>query len=403
MDAEGSDREHLDLPPAQVEFIRRAAMAQKNLVVVLHGGSAIRMPWVHRVSAVLDSFLAGESVGEAQVDLLFGDVNPSGKLAETFPLALKDTPCHPYFPGGTRTTEYRESVFVGYRYYASAQKPVLFPFGHGLSYTDFSYAGLALSRKTFGEGTARLSVTFRITNTGGVAGAEAAQVYVAPPKGNVFRPTMELKGFEKVFLRPNESKTVAVTLDSRSFSYYHAKRKDWALAPGRYEILVGASSADIRLRGHVTVRAQPVEAPYATPLPHYDAADARKIPDDEFAAVLGYAPPSAAPNPNAALNINSNLEDAAARGSKAAKGLLKAVNIAAPVAAKYGGVIGIDPSLRFIREMPLRSFALGSGGLVTRPMAESLAHILDGKDIKNNAKTLLKGAIRISRKIRKRK
>jgi beta-glucosidase len=396
MVAEGTDRDGLDLPPAQTEFIRRAARVQKNLVVVLHGGSAIRMPWIDNVSAVLMCFLAGETVGEAQTDILFGDVNPSGKLAETFPLALRDTPCYPYFPGGVRTTEYRESIFVGYRYYASANKPVLFPFGHGLSYTSFTYSGLSLSRKAV-TATTPLRVTFQLKNTGDRAGAEAAQIYVAPPQGDVFRPAIELKGFEKVFLYPGESKRVEIELDTRAFSYYHTAQKEWVLNPGSYEILVGASSADIRLRSTVSVRGKTPQSPYVLPLTHYKAADVQNIPDDEFEAVLGQKIPAAALNPDEKPDYNVTLREAAQGGSKIAKGILKVVDFAAPIVGKYVEDLGVDPSLAFVKEVPVRTVALGSGGVISREMAESAAQILGQRDTFNNAKTLLKGIAEIIR------
>ena len=268
-ESEGYDRTTLAMPENQNHLIAAVAAVQPNTVVVLHNGSAIEMPWVNDVPAVLELYLAGDGAGEAAVNLLYGAVNPSGKLAETFPRKLSDTPAYLSFPGERETSVYTEGVFVGYRYYDTTEADVLFPFGHGLSYTTFKYSVLRLSRSTVREGE-EVQVTVTVKNTGAVAGKETVQLYVAPPKGERHRPVRELKGFAKVSLQPGESKEVQFTLDKRSLAYYEPELHDFYAESGTYQICVGASSRDLRLTGLLEWQA-------AQPLPvHFTAASTLK-------------------------------------------------------------------------------------------------------------------------------
>ena len=268
-ESEGYDRTTLAMPENQNHLIAAVAAVQPNTVVVLHNGSAIEMPWVNDVPAVLELYLAGDGAGEAAVNLLYGAVNPSGKLAETFPRRLSDTPAYLSFPGERETSVYSEGVFVGYRYYDTTEADVLFPFGHGLSYTTFEYSVLRLSRSTVREGE-EVQVTVTVKNTGAVAGKETVQLYVAPPKGERHRPVRELKGFAKVSLQPGESKEVQFTLDKRSLAYYEPELHDFYAESGTYQICVGASSRDLRLTGLLEWQA-------AQPLPvHFTAASTLK-------------------------------------------------------------------------------------------------------------------------------
>lgn len=252
-ESEGFDRTHLNLPPCQNELIENVAKVQKNIVVVLHNGSAVTMPWIDQVKAVLELYLGGEAAGEATVQLLFGEANPSGKLPETFPLRLEDTPAYLNFPGENHEVSYGEGVFVGYRYYEAKNLPVLFPFGFGLSYTSFSLKELQMSAV---ELTNRdtLTLTLQVTNTGERSGKEVIQLYVAPKmKCRVARPFKELKGFQKVELIPGETKEITFQLSDRSFAYYDTTISDWFVESGAYEIQIGTSSRDIRLRKTIVV------------------------------------------------------------------------------------------------------------------------------------------------------
>ncbi len=261
-ESEGYDRTHLNLPPSQNALIEEIVKVQPNIVVVLHNGSPVLMPWLPKVKAVLELYLGGQAVGGAAVDLLYGAVNPSGKLAETFPLRLQDNPSYLNFPGTNRQVEYREGVFIGYRHYDSLDMEVLFPFGHGLSYTTFEYRDLKLktanSCEQNGEqpvikDTEELQVSFTVKNIGNYYGKEAVQLYVHDKEASVIRPYKELKGFSKVALAPGEETEVTLTLDKRSFAYYSMELRDWFAESGDFEILVGGSSRDIRLRDTVTL------------------------------------------------------------------------------------------------------------------------------------------------------
>ncbi len=252
-ESEGYDRTHMRLPDCQNKLIEAVAAANPNTVVVLHNGSPVELPWLDRVPAVLEAYLGGQAVGLATVRVLFGDVNPSGHLPETFPKKLSDNPSYLFYGGEPRGTEYREGVFVGYRYYDKKEMDVLFPFGHGLSYTTFAFSDLRLSADAIRD-TDALTVTATVTNTGKRPGKAVAQLYVGRAEpGDVIRPLRELKGFEKVALAPGESKRVTFTLDRRAFATWNCDIHDWHVESGSYAIEVGASSRDLPLRASVRV------------------------------------------------------------------------------------------------------------------------------------------------------
>lgn len=243
-ESEGYDREHLNIPSNQVELIEAIYEVQKNIVVVLSNGAPIVMPWLDKVKGLLEGYLGGQALGGAVADLLFGDVSPSGKLAETFPMKLSDNPSYLFFPGEGDRVEYKEELFVGYRYYDSKQVEPLFPFGYGLSYTEFEYSHLVLNRKE-AKDTDLITVQVDVKNTGARAGKEIVQLYVKDVESSVIRPEKELKGFSKVALQPGETKTVTFKLDKRAFAFYNTDLKDWEVETGIFEILIGKSSRDI--------------------------------------------------------------------------------------------------------------------------------------------------------------
>lgn len=251
-ESEGFDRAHMAMPESHNRLIEKVAEAQPNTVVVLMNGSPVEMPWIGRVRAVLEAYLGGQAAGGAVADLLFGEANPSGKLAETFPKKLSDNPSFLFFPGEGDRVEYREGLFVGYRYYDTKDVEPLFPFGHGLSYTAFEYADLAVDKTRLREDET-LGVSVTVKNVGGMAGKETVQLYVRDVAAGVVRPDKELKAFAKVELAPGESRRVTFTLDRRAFAYYHAGLKDWHVESGAFDILVGSSSRDIRLSARVEV------------------------------------------------------------------------------------------------------------------------------------------------------
>lgn len=247
------DRPHMKLPAVQNKLIQEVAKVQKNTVVVLHNGAPVEMPWVNEVNAILEMYLSGEAVGEATVDLLFGRANPSGKLAETFPLRLGDHPAYLSTKVVDHRVYYNERLFVGYRYYDARKMDVLFPFGHGCSYTTFQYDQLKLSRGQIAEDEP-LVVQVNVTNTGNYFGKEVVQLYVENPTGDTIRPVKELRQFKKVALSPKQTQTVTFTLTKRDFSYYHPTLHDWYVETGEYGILLAKSSRDIVLRGTIKVK-----------------------------------------------------------------------------------------------------------------------------------------------------
>jgi len=253
-ESEGYDRTDLDLTEQQVALIKAVAKVQPQTVVVLNNGAPIAMSeWIDNVAAVLEGWMMGQAGGAAIADILFGKVNPCGKLAETFPLKLSDTPAHINWPGGAGEVRYGEGLFIGYRYYDSREMPVLFPFGYGLSYTTFSYSNAKVSAQTFKD-VDGVRVSVDVTNTGKLAGKEIVQVYVHDQKSRLVRPQKELKGFAKVELQPGEMKTVSIQLDSRTFAYYHPEYKQWITEDGDFDILIAASATDVRHALTVTLQ-----------------------------------------------------------------------------------------------------------------------------------------------------
>jgi beta-glucosidase len=251
-ESEGYDREHLRLPVNHICLIEAVAEVQKNLVVVLSNGSPVEMPWLDKVKGLFEGYLGGQALGGAIADLLFGEINPSGKLAETFPKQLCDNPSYLNFPGEGDKVEYKEGIFVGYRYYEEKNIEPLFPFGHGLSYTNFEYSNLFIDKRQI-QDSDTVTVTVTVRNSGKAAGKEIVQLYVHDVERSIIRPKKELKGFIKVDLYPGEEKTVTFTLDKRAFAYYNIELKDWHVETGEFEILIGKSSKEIILKDRILV------------------------------------------------------------------------------------------------------------------------------------------------------
>lgn len=376
-ESEGFDRSHLDLPQSHINLLTAVSKANPNVVVVLAGGAPIRMQWIDSCKAVLHTFLPGQAGAGAAVDLLFGNANPSGKLSETYLLKLEDTPSYNNFPGSPVTVEYREGLYVGYRYFDKVGKDVLFPFGHGLSYTTFEYSGLKLSKKNIKD-TDTLKVTFKVKNTGDRAGAEVAQVYVSDTESTVYRPVKELKGFKKIFLEPGEEKTVTVELDKRAFAFWNTAIGDWYVESGAFDILVGASSRDIRLQAGVKVTSSDPDA--AVPndrenLPAYYSGDIQNVPDAQFEALLGRPIPNPVRDANLPLDINSSLELAEnTAAGKVINGALRSV-----IKAIAGGASNEGMMLAMATQIPIRCFVSMSMGVFSEDMAQALLDILNGK------------------------
>jgi beta-glucosidase len=259
-DTEGQDRPDMELPGRQNELVQRVAAANPKTVVVLQSGGPVTMPWLADVAAVLEAWYPGQECGNAIADVLFGRADPGGRLPQSFPVRLADNPAFPNYPGANGRVRYEEGIFVGYRHYERQGIRPLFPFGHGLSYTTFAYAGLRLGADTIGPGDT-LTVALDVTNTGDRAGDEVVQIYVRDPAARVPRPEKELKGFARIALQPGETGTVTRELDMRALAFFDVATAAWVAEAGTFDVLVGASSEDIRARASFRLTAdwrQPV-------------------------------------------------------------------------------------------------------------------------------------------------
>ncbi len=344
-ESEGYDRTHMAMPACQNRLIEAVAGANPNTVVVLHNGSPVEMPWLGKVKAVLEAYLGGQAVGIAAVRLLYGDANPCGHLAETFPVKLSDNPSYLYYGGEGDEADYREGVFVGYRYYDKKEMPVLFPFGFGLSYTTFACSNLRLSGAKITD-QETLTATVTVTNTGSRAGKTVVQLYVGDRESTVLRPIRELKGFEKVELQPGESRDVTFTLDKRAFAYWNAAIHDWHVETGAFTIEVGQSSRDIEVSGEVTV-----ESTVALPR-HYTA-------DSIFMDVM------ADPKAKEALGpMLASIQKAFAPSADAGDAAQEAISA--------------DMGLAMMRYMPLRGLVSFSPDKVTDDTLKQLLDALNG-------------------------
>ena len=366
-ESEGMDRSHMHLPENQNQLVQAVATVNPNVVVVLSGGSPVELPWLNQCKGLIHGYLGGQAGAGAMADLLTGKTNPSGKLAETYPITYEDTPNCNYFPGRELTAEYRESIFVGYRYYLSAQKPVCFPFGYGLSYTTFQYSDLSVSDQ---------EVTFTLTNTGDRAGAEVAQLYVALPESKIFRAARELKGFAKVFLQPGESRQVTIPLDDKAFRYFNVKTNRWEVESGRYQLMVAASAEDVRLTGEVEVKGTDAPIPYdAKELSCYFSAQVENVPDGQFETLLGRPIPQSKWDRSAPLGMNDSLLQ-----MSYAKGLVARFAAGRLAAIQRSSEAKGAPNLNvlFIHNMPFRGLAKMSNGLASTEMAASVLEICNG-------------------------
>jgi len=381
LESEGFDRADLRLPANQLHLLARLAAATtpagQRLVVVLSNGGPIEMPWIDDVDAVLEGYLGGQAGGEAIARLLFGEANPSGKLAETFPLRLDDTPAYRYFPGSAEAVEYREGLFVGYRYYDSAHVRVLFPFGHGLSYTSFEYDDLRLSADHMDAGDT-LSVQCSIRNAGARAGSEVAQLYVHARASAVYRPDQELKGFEKVRLEPGESVPVSFSLDRRSLAFFDVRSGDWQVEPGLYDIRIGSSSRDIRLAATIMVASnfEPIiDADLRSRLdPYYRAAvaGADAVPDGAFAALMG-RPGATVPR---ACGFDMDTPLGALRSRPSGRLLVRVLEL---MLAREAPGAALPMALR---EMPLRALVLLGKGRFSFKQAKAVLDLLNGHPVR---------------------
>lgn len=279
-ESEGMDRTTLEIPQNQNKLIDEICSVNKNVVIALSNGSPITMPWKDKVKAIITGYLGGEAGGKAIVNCLLGKVNPSGKLAETYPLKLEDTPCFKNYPGTEVTVEYQESIYVGYRYYDTNDTEVLFPFGYGLSYTDFEYSNLQVVEQE------NIKISFKIKNIGKVKGKEIAQIYISQNSPTIFKPRKELKAFEKIELQPDEEKTIEIVLEKQDLSYYNSESKKWSVEEGTYKILIGKSSRDIVLEQEINITSDDKKINKNYP-EVYRTGNIQDVTDKDFEELLG--------------------------------------------------------------------------------------------------------------------
>lgn len=364
-ESEGMDRTHMRIPQNQINLLQELGQVNKNLVGIISAGSAIEMPWHHYFKAILHCYLNGQAGAGAVMDILTGRVNPSGKLSETIPRRHEDTPAYRYYPSSQRTSEYRESLYVGYRYYDTADIPVLYPFGFGLSYTKFEYDNLTVTED---------GVSFDIKNVGEVAGKEVAQLYVSLPGAKVFRPKKELKGFAKVSLEPGESKRVEIAFDDKTFRYWNVKTDKWEVEGGEYQIRIGASSADIRLEGKILRSATTGVLPYSeAELPSYYSGKIQTVEDAEFEKLLGRS----IPDGRWSGQLTSN--DAICQLYYAKSGLARFVYKRLTAMKKKADESGKpDLNILFIYNMPFRAMAKMTGGAVSMDMVDGIVDLVNG-------------------------
>lgn len=387
-ESESFDRTTLELPAAHDALIAAVAQANPRVAVVLSNGAPVAMPWLESVAAVLEGYLGGQAGGPAVADLLLGHACPSGKLAETFPRSIDDVGATPNFPGGTATVAYAESIWVGYRYHDASGRAPLFPFGHGLSYTTFGYSDLQVGV----EGEVA-TVSFTVTNSGDRTGTEIAQVYVRDVHASVARPSKELKGWSRVTLDPGGEEHVTIRLDRRAFAFWDVGHHDWVVEGGTFDVLIGASSTDIRLRTSIEydLGEQPsaVAAETRSRVPGYDAPDPARFadlsPEGDFARLLGRALPPADIDPGAPATRLSTLQDIR-RGFVGKLIYASAMRQVSGLAGPGSPDKTVLMLQAVMREMPMRNLAMMSGGALSPQQMDGLLDLINGRPFRGVAR-----------------
>lgn len=371
-ESEGRDRKDMKLSQNQIEVLKAVSAVNPKVAVVLSAGSSVEMQWTDYAMAVVHGYLAGQAGPESMLKVLNGTVCPSGRLSESYPIAYEDTPAYHYYPGQERTCEYREGIYVGYRYYDTAEAAVKYPFGYGLSYTEFEYSD-------FQADTSRVSLD--LTNTGAVDGAEVVQIYIGKKlrgaeNGCIYRPKKELKGFQKVFLKAGETKRIMIPLDDKAFRYFNTKTNSWETEGGVYQIMAAANIQDIRLTAEIEIEgtgAMPGEEQLG--IPSYESGKITQVPDAEFRKLLGKEIPEALWDGNARLDIN----DALCQMVYAKSGLARLIfRILSRLMKNSEKKETPDLNILFIYNVPFRGIAKMSNGMVTMKMAEAMVEVVNG-------------------------
>lgn len=373
-EAEGLDRENMKIPQNQIDVLNALHDVNPNIVAILSCGSAVEMPWISKVKGLVHGYLAGQAGAKAILNVITGVVNPSGKLAESYPIHYADTPSFYQFPGKEVSVEYRESIFIGYRYYDTVSKEVRFPFGYGLSYTSFEYSNMQVNKDR---------VTFDLTNTGGMAGMEIAQLYVGCKSTEIFRAKKELKGFTKIFLHAGESKKVTLYFDDKTFRYFNVKSNRWEVEEAEYEIHIGASSADIRLTANLWVEGTGAPLPYdKEKLTTYYSGRANQVGATEFESLIGYKPPTTTWDRSQPLGYNDTIAQCQYAKGGVARFAFRSMVFAHWFLRKIGKRSTANIIMMSVYHMPFRGVARMTGGIMNMPMLDGILMIVNGQFFK---------------------
>ena len=381
-EAEGLDRSHMRIPQNQIDLLETLAKVNENIVGVISAGASIEMPWERNCRAILHGYLSGQAGASAMVDILTGEVNPSGRLSETYPIKYEDTPSFRNFPSTERNAEYREGIYVGYRYYDTSMVRVQYPFGFGLSYTEFSYSDLQVDED---------GVTFTVANDGDCGGAEVTQLYIGLPEAAIFRPYKELKGFKKVFLKAGERKKVRIPFDDKTFRYWNCRTNKWETEGGNYLIMVGACVADIRLSGRLERKGTTGELPYdREQLPSYYSGLIQQVGEREFETLLGHPVPDG--KWSGELGINDAICQMYYAKSRLARLAYRCLTKRKKKSEDKGKP---DLNILFIYNMPFRGIAKMTGGMVSMEMVNGIVEMVNGHFF-TGLKVVIAGYIRNS-------
>ena len=374
-ESEGLDRVHMRIPENQIALLRELAKVNPNIVGVISAGSSIEMPWEDCCKGILHGYLGGQASASAVLELISGKETPSGKLSETYPFCYEDTPASAYIGDTGRNLEYREGIFIGYRYYDTNQIPVRYPFGYGLSYTTFEYSDIQVDED---------GIRFHLKNTGSYDGAEIVQMYVGLPKSRVFRPVKELKGFQKVFLRAGEEKEIFIEFNDKTFRYWNVKTNDWEVESGIYRIQIGASISDIKLTAKISITGTMDYYPYSEErLPSYYSGQIKAVGDKEYEELLGYKIPDG--TWSGELGINDAICQMYYAKSLLARLLYKCMTLLKEKSERKGTP---NLNLLFIYNMPFRAIAKMTGGAVSMEMTRGMVDMVNGHFFSGIAKVI---------------
>lgn len=374
-ESEGLDRTHMRIPQNQIDLLQAIVQVNPNVVGLLSAGASIEMPWHYCCKAILHGYLTGQAGASAMLNIITGKVNPSGRLSETYPIKYEDTPAFRNYPSTQRNAEHREGIYIGYRYYDTSGVRLQYPFGYGLSYTDFEYSDLKADET---------GITFTLKNIGERDGAEVAQLYIGMKDGKVFRPAKELKGFSKVFLKAGESKEVKIPFDDKSFRYWNVLTNAWEVEEGTYQIMIGASVADIRLECEIKTAGTSAEIPYRKEeLPSYYSGIVQQVEDKEFEKLLGR------PIPAGKWSGDLTVNDAICQMYYAKSGLARFIyNRLTSMKKKSEEKGKPDLNILFIYNMPFRGIAKMTNGMVSMEMAEGMVTVVNGHFFKGMGKII---------------